>query len=69
MTDDQLPVAFSLTTKAMSVAELAERLGCSTSWIYKQVESGQIPHFRLGAAIRFNSVDIEAWLQSLKRSK
>lgn len=46
----------------MTVIQLSNFLACSESWIYKMVESKQIPHIRLGASIRFRSPDIVAWL-------
>jgi excisionase family DNA binding protein len=46
----------------IDVEALAARLGVSRSLIYKMVEANEIPHYRIGAAIRFDPEDIEKWL-------
>jgi excisionase family DNA binding protein len=46
----------------LSVAETAELLGISQSFLYKLTESESIPHIRLGRVIRFDKRQLEAWL-------
>ncbi|MDD5230355.1 MAG: helix-turn-helix domain-containing protein [Candidatus Marinimicrobia bacterium] len=52
----------------LSVKQVAEYLGLSSSSIRKMVASGQIPYKRLptaeGGAIRFNRRQIDLWLLS-----
>jgi excisionase family DNA binding protein len=45
----------------LDVAEIAERLGVSKSLIYKMVDTKEIPHYRIGNAIRFDIDEIEKW--------
>lgn len=48
---------------AMRVPELAKQLDLSISQVYKLVERGSIPHYRLGAALRFDPLEIRTWLE------
>jgi excisionase family DNA binding protein len=45
-----------------TVKDLAEYLRCHTSTLYRLVNRGEIPHFRLGSDIRFRRPLIERWL-------
>lgn len=51
--------------RLLSVAETAELLGISQSFLYKLAESESIPHIRLGRAIRFDIRQIDAWLEEI----
>jgi len=46
----------------LTVAELADWLGVSRSWVYQRTSTRRLPHVKLGAAIRFVPEDVEAWL-------
>lgn len=46
----------------LTIKEAAAKLRMSQSWLYLQVETGQIPHIRLGSAIRFNSDILNHWI-------
>jgi len=52
--------------RLLSVAETAELLGISQSFLYKLAESESIPHIRLGRAIRFDIRQIDVWLEGIK---
>jgi excisionase family DNA binding protein len=52
--------------RLLSVAETAELLGISQSFLYKLAESESIPHIRLGRAIRFDIRRIDVWLEGIK---
>jgi excisionase family DNA binding protein len=46
-------------------AEVAQRLGVSTSWLYEAAKDGRIPSVRLGrpdGPLRFIEADLTAWL-------
>jgi excisionase family DNA binding protein len=43
--------------------ELARRLGVSRSWIYQQVQAGQLPFIRVGVLLRFIPSEVLAALQ------
>jgi len=50
-----------------TVKDVAQRLNVSPSCIYQLVETGKIPHHRIGlgrGAIRFSEEDIESFLNS-----
>jgi excisionase family DNA binding protein len=50
--------------RLLSVAETAELLGISQSFLYKLTQSESIPHIRLGNTIRFDIKRIELWLEA-----
>jgi len=58
-------------TKPLTVAELADYLSVSATWVYRQVEAGAIPFTRLPSAgatrkptrIRFTSDQVEQILR------
>jgi excisionase family DNA binding protein len=54
----------------LKVSEVAERLCCSVANAYALIESGQLPHFRIGArrcGIRVTEGQIQEFLESSKR--
>ncbi len=46
----------------IGVATLAARLGCSPRTVLRRVKAGEIPHYRVFGAIRFDEAEITAWL-------
>jgi excisionase family DNA binding protein len=48
---------------AMTVRELAEILHLSQRQIYKLAATNQIPHFRIGASVRFDAAAVSVWLE------
>lgn len=48
----------------IDVATLAGRLGCSRRTVLRRVNAGEIPHYRIFGAIRFDEAEITAWLQN-----
>jgi putative molybdopterin biosynthesis protein len=48
---------------AMTVRELAEVLHLSQREIYKLAATNQIPHFRIGASVRFDAAAVSVWLE------
>jgi excisionase family DNA binding protein len=49
--------------RLLTIAEAAEWLNLSRSYLYKLVEGDEIPNIRFGRAIRFDVEKIDAWLQ------
>lgn len=45
------------------VADVARFLRCSTSYVYKAVERGELPVIRFGAMVRFNPEAIRTFVQ------
>jgi excisionase family DNA binding protein len=48
---------------ALTVEEVAQFLSVSQRLIYQLVSKGDIPHFRVGAAVRFEPKRLGAWLE------
>ncbi len=51
----------------LKISDLTAMLQLSSSMVYKMVERGEIPHFRIGTAIRFDSEEIREWLKTFHR--
>ncbi len=54
--DEAKPTVVSLEgmeNRLVSAEELAKILGVSKSWIYKNLDSDEIPHYRIGKNVRF----------------
>ena len=47
--------------ESVDVKAAARFIGVSPSLVYAYVERKQIPHYRLGRAIRFRLSEVEAW--------
>ena len=48
----------------IDVATLAAHLGLTERTIRRKVAQGEIPHYKLGNSIRFDPVEIQAWLKT-----
>ena len=53
--------------KFLNVDDLATCLGVSRNTIYWWVETGKIPHSKIGKLVRFNPDDFAAWLKEKSR--
>ena len=58
----------------LTVKEVAERLKVSPGLVYEWVESGQLPHFRMGAvgkrgAIRVDEADLVSFVAGMKKER
>ncbi len=51
----------SVPRPLMTIEEVCKYLGVSKSWVYKAVETGELPHFRAGG-IKFSRRQIAAYL-------
>jgi len=47
----------------LTLPNLAQLLQLSKSKVYKLVERGEIPHYRIGSSIRFDPDEIRVWLE------
>jgi excisionase family DNA binding protein len=47
---------------AMTVGEVALILNVSQRLVYQLVSAGEIPHFRVGSAVRFEPKSLSTWL-------
>jgi len=50
----------------LNPSQVAGLLGMSRVWVYKQVEKGLLPFYRVGEAIRFNPEEIQGYLEQRK---
>ena len=48
---------------AITVKEMAGILSISEREIYKLAASNQIPHFKIGASVRFDPLAVAIWLE------
>lgn len=53
-----------MDTRLMTIKEVAEMTQLSVSHIYALVSKSEIPHFKIGSAVRFTENDITNWLRS-----
>lgn len=58
-----------MRNETMTVPEVAQLLRVTRQTIYNMVRNGKIPHFRVGAKVRFNRSDIEAIMKTTGESK
>jgi excisionase family DNA binding protein len=47
----------------LSMAEVCRELGMSKSWVYRRIQSGEIPSVRLGNNIKVRREDLEGYLE------
>ena len=52
------------TRSAMTVKEIANILRLSQREIYKLAATNQIPHFKIGASVRFDPSRVLVWLEA-----
>ena len=53
----------------LRVAEVAERLRLSAAKVYQLVETGTLPHFRFGTAIRIEEAQLKEYLDSCRHGR
>jgi len=66
-----MPSTFADIERLLTVEDIAELLRVPVSWIYertRQRSSNRLPGFRLGKYWRFRASDIQAWLETQKRT-
>lgn len=54
--------------QAMTVRDLAEYLNVTEKTIYRLVQRGEIPGFKVAGAWRFQRADIDVWIDDQKRA-
>ena len=53
--------------KLLTITDISTYLSIKQKTLYAKVESGEIPHYRIGHLIRFRLDDINAWLDGCRR--
>ena len=51
------------TNKLLTVREVAQQLQMSASWVYKAVARNEMPYLNIGASVRFDPRDVEAFIK------
>lgn len=52
-----------MTDRLLTAREVAERFGLTVETVLRWTRRGELPAFKLGAAIRYREADLEAWLE------
>jgi excisionase family DNA binding protein len=47
----------------LSIAEVCQELGMGKSWVYKRIQSGEIPSVKLGHNIKVRHEDLQSYLE------
>jgi excisionase family DNA binding protein len=50
----------------LDVKWVARTFSVSEQWVYRMVETSQIPHYRLGKLIRFHHRDLNEWFRNMR---
>jgi len=58
----QQPGAGSLDL--LSITEVCQELGMGKSWVYRRIQSGEIPSVKLGRNIKVRREDLEGYLEA-----
>ena len=53
-----------MAKELLSVADLSEYLNIKKSTIYRLVENGKLPHYRICRLIRFKQSDVDSWVEA-----
>jgi excisionase family DNA binding protein len=48
----------------LSIPEVCHELGMGKSWVYKRIQSGEIPSVKLGRNIKVRREDLEGYLEA-----
>ena len=56
-------------TRLMTAAEVANYAQVNVRTVYRKVRSGDLPHYRIGTAIRFKQDEIDTALRGGKNAK
>ena len=58
-----LPQRIERIRRAMTAAEVAELLCISPVTVYRMANTGQLPNFKVGTAVRFDPRAVADWLR------
>jgi excisionase family DNA binding protein len=47
----------------LSIPEVCQELGMGKSWVYRRIQSGEIPSVKLGRNIKVRREDLEGYLE------
>ena len=55
-----------MTSRAMSVRDVAEYLNVDEKTVYRLLKRGELPAFKVSGTWRFKQEDIEEWIEQQK---
>jgi excisionase family DNA binding protein len=64
----QMELMMAGSDEWMSVDEVAEYLGKSAQWVYKNRDKRNIPYTPVGGSLRFKKSLVDAWLEQISKS-
>jgi excisionase family DNA binding protein len=64
--DDQSKCS-SKGSKLLTISDISAYLSIKQKTLYAKVESGEIPHYRIGRLVRFRLDEIDAWLEGCRK--
>ena len=50
----------------LSITDVCQELGMGKSWVYRRIQSGEIPSVKLGRNIKVRREDLEGYLEDLR---
>jgi excisionase family DNA binding protein len=53
----------------LTIQEAADLLRVPVSWLYERTRTNSVPHVKLGKYLRFNSDELAAWIDALRRDR
>jgi excisionase family DNA binding protein len=53
----------------LTINEVSEYFGIKKSTLYFHVESGAIPHYRIGRLIRFRKQEVDQWMAGNRKDR
>ncbi len=59
-------LAMSDSTQWLGTTEAAERLGVVPRTLYRMIDEGQIPAYKMGRVIRVKASDLDAFLETTR---
>lgn len=57
-----------MSTTAMTVQDVAAYLNVDPKTVYRLVQRGELPGFKVGGSWRFQKVDLDAWITKQKET-
>ena len=64
---EEIRTRLAALPRLLTLQQAAGELGLSPWTLRRVVWNGELPHIRIGGAIRIDKNDVEAWLERLKR--
>ena len=48
----------------LSITEVCQELGMGKSWVYRRIQSGEIPSIKLGGAVKVKRADLNTFIEN-----